>query len=379
MPELFRALELAHYAARFRGQTFVVGISAEIPFQNLLLDLQVLAGYHIRVVLVLPDPARQLEGLIARSNKRGTGFHLLPLPKDAKDQEQPAAITELRPDIESLLAGGMVPVIAFQTAEQAPDEAPHGVQSTFVLAARTAQMLGAGKLFLAGAELADLISTAPRAHVLSQEIGALRDRLPSGLARRFGALLDFIAERLERGIPDIILIDDLPGQLFQEVFTHEGAGMLFDKVEREIVRQARVEDVTQIGLLLRAEIEEGRILPVDEDAIEGDIQLYWVYEIDGLIVGSARLKPFGGWAELAQFTTLPRYRGKGHARTLGSRLEQEAAAMGMHNLFALSTNDGMWRFLEHQGFSPVERTALPREWRADYDMSRPSRAFLKEL
>jgi N-acetylglutamate synthase-like GNAT family acetyltransferase len=379
MPELFRALELAHYAARFRGQTFVAGITADIPFQNLLLDLKVLAGYRIRVVLVLPGPARQLGEMIARFNKRGSNFHLLPLLDNAGGHGGSTLNAELGPEIEALLARETVPVLAFQSAEHPPDEAPDGVQITFLLAAQAAQMLGAGKLFLAGAQLADLISASPQAHVLSQEIEALRNRLSSGLSRRFGALLEFIEEQLEQGIPDIILIDDRPGQLFQEVFTHEGAGILFDKVEREIVRQARVEDVTQIGLLLRAEIEEGRILPVDEDAIERDIALYWVYEIDGLIVGSARLKTFDDWAELAQFTTLPRYRGKGHARTLGTRLEEEAAAMGMRNIFALSIYDGMWRFLETQGFSPVERTALPREWQAGYDLNRPSRAYLKEL
>ena len=175
------------------------------------------------------------------------------------------------------------------------------------------------------------------------------------------------------------VIEDRPGRLFREVFTHEGSGILFNNVVGEVVRQARLEDVTDIALLLRTEIGGGRILPVDDNEIERDIHRIWVYEIDGLVVGCARLKAYGDWAELAQFVTLPRYRGKGHARTLGIRLEEEAATMGIRTLFALSIYGSMGRLFTAQGFRPVDRGGLPPEWQAGYDMKRPSKAYIKEL
>ena len=45
--ELFRALEFAHYAERFRGETFVIALPAGASFAELLLDFKVFAGYRI--------------------------------------------------------------------------------------------------------------------------------------------------------------------------------------------------------------------------------------------------------------------------------------------------------------------------------------------
>ncbi len=59
--ELFQALEFSHYAERFRDNVFVVALPLDVPFQDLLLDIKVLLGYHIRVVLVVPDPDSAIE------------------------------------------------------------------------------------------------------------------------------------------------------------------------------------------------------------------------------------------------------------------------------------------------------------------------------
>ncbi len=155
--------------------------------------------------------------------------------------------------------------------------------------------------------------------------------------------------------------------------------MLFNQEERALIRRARHRDVTDIGLLFRMEIEEGRILPVDENEVDANIEAYWVYEIDGLLVGAARLKRYGEWAELAQFATLRRYRGKGRARELALRLMEEAGAQGVRRLFALSVDERMWHFFVSLGFQPAAREELPEAWRRQYDFSRPSRAFTREL
>jgi len=39
----------------------------------------------------------------------------------------------------------------------------------------------------------------------------------------------------------------------------------------------------------------------------------------------------------------------------------------------------MWEFFRALGFREVDRSVLPESWRASYDMTRPSRAFIKEL
>lgn len=374
-PDLFRALELAHYAERFRGKVFVLALAPGTPFANPLVDLKVLAGYRIQVVLVAPDADSRLQALISRSNKRGSRFHLLQAARADSGAAPPAVGRGLAQRIAKALKQQKTPVIACRSGSV--DGC--GVSAPFLLGAEVAERLRADKLFLTGPRMGGLIATFPRSHVMAEEIAAAGRQLPATERKRSAPLLAFVFECLKRGLPDIVLIEDRPGRLFREVFTHEGSGVLFNNVVGELVRQARLEDVTDIALLLRTGIEEGRILPVDENDIEREIHRIWVYEIDGLVVGCARLKAHGDWAELAQFVTLPRYRGKGHARTLGIRLEEEAAAMGIRTLFALSIHGSMGRLFTEQGFRPVDRGALPREWQAGYDMKRPSRAYIKEL
>src|SRR5262249_45855296 len=134
-----------------------------------------------------------------------------------------------------------------------------------------------------------------------------------------------------------------------------------------------------IALLLTPEQEAGRILKVDENEMEANIRSYWVYDIDGLLVGAARIKPFGTWAELAHFATLPRYRGKGRARELAMRLIREATIQGFEAVFAPSIGERMWESFRAFNCREIERAQLPPAWKEGYVMSRPSRALVRQL
>jgi hypothetical protein len=39
----------------------------------------------------------------------------------------------------------------------------------------------------------------------------------------------------------------------------------------------------------------------------------------------------------------------------------------------------MWEFFQELDFAPVAREALPEAWRRQYDLARPSRAFIRHL
>ncbi|MBI4083104.1 MAG: GNAT family N-acetyltransferase [Candidatus Lambdaproteobacteria bacterium] len=372
--ELFRALELAHYAERFRERVFVIGLSDDARFPELLLDLKVLAGYRIQVVLVLPDPQFRLEALIQVSNRRGARFHLSLLTDHAfRPGEADPALDYER--LRAMLAQGRTPVIAHHLAQEPAGPVPFG----FALAARIAGRLGADKLFLVTAEAARLRPLAQRTHLLVEALPGLSETARREGAEALARLLPFVADRVLGGIPDVILLEGEQGQLFREVFTHNGAGVLVNRVRLSRIRQARIEDVTEIALLLAPEVARGAILPMDENALEANIDRYWVYEVDGVIVCSAGLKLYGEWAELAQFAAPPRYRGRGRARGLALALIDHARTLGLRRLFALSIDARMWGFFRSLGFAEVERTALPETWQAGYDLTRPSRAFLLEL
>lgn len=377
--ELFRALELAHYAERFRDRIFVIAVSQPETFSELLLDFKVLAGYHVQVVLVIEDPALELDRVMATANKRGARFRMMLLTELLMGPEGDAPSLDFSA-LRDKLRRGLTPVIAFHGADE-PDavaswDAP---EPTFAVAAQLAARLEAQKLFLLQPRAGEMRHSLPRSHVLAGELGDLPRRLATTGLPGVERLVRFIRTCLERGIPDVVLLEGTTGNLFEEVFTHDGAGILFNALRSAQIRAAELRDVTDIALLLRPEVEAGRIRPVSEADIERNLAYYRVYEIDGLLVGLARLKPYGETAELSQFATLPRYRGKGRARELALALIEEARRLDFRSVFALSIDERMWEFFQALGFRPVARESLPEGWLRGYDLNRPSRAFLKEL
>ena len=368
--ELFKALELAHYAARYRDKIFVVALGGDTDFADLLLDFKVLLGYRIQLVLVLADPQLVLQDIIAQSNRRGTRFNLSLLT----DMLMPGGVSTAGIDYGRLLAAlkrGDTPIIALQVGSR---EQPND-KATFDLGAQVAARLQAGKLFLLAHWLRPIIEAMPRSHMTLHDLAQHAATFPDAA----GSVLDFVATRIEAGLQDIVLLDGAPARLFREVFTYDGAGALFNRTRATHIRQAHVRDITDIALLLRPEVDAGRILPIGENQIENDIRYYYVYEIDGVLVGLARLKLYGDMVEVAQFATLQRYRGKGRARELANHLVDVAREGQIKAVFALSVDPRMWEFFHDLGFAPVAREALPEPWRRQYDMARPSRAFIKQL
>ena len=375
--ELFRALEFAHYAERFRGQVFIIALPAEIPFTDFLLDLKVLAGYRIGAVLVTLDPGGTLESFVTRANKRGARFDLS-IVTDLIFQQQNGQLELDFGKIENSIGQGKLPVIAYLPSGEEP-RAPAGIDPAYVLAGAVADRMGARKLFLAHPLTGAFKRVLPGGAVLAGEIDGLPEKLRSqGLAEGV-PLCAFIAERLAAGIPDVVLIEGKNGELFREVFTHDGAGVLFNATANSSIRPAELKDVTEITFLLRPHIEGGRILPSSESRIEENIANYWIYEIDAMPVGLACLKPFGDEVEMAQISTLARYRGKGQGKELARFLIARARELGCKGVFALSIDERMWEFFLSLGFERVARETLPEQWRRDYDLTRESRAFRMAL
>lgn len=369
--ELFRALEFAHYAERFRDRVFVVALPAGVPLADQLLDIKVLAGYRIGVVLVTQDPDFTLEGAISQANQRGARFELSLVTSLVFDA---GALNLDFGRIENTIRSGKTPVIAFHgTAEEDHPEKPS--HPVYALAGTFAEILGAQKLVLIHPLTDAIHRTLPRSSVQPGELAALPEALRTAGLEEGAELCGFIERQFQRGTPDVVLIEGRTGDLFREVFTHDGAGILFNATGQARIRGAEMPDVTDIALLLRPEIEAGRIRPVSEDHIERNIHNYWIYEIDGMPVGLACLRHHGDEAEMSQFSTLPRYRGKGRAKELARFLIERARERGYRGVFALSVDERMWEFFLALGFERVARETLPEGWREKYDLSRPSRAF----
>ena len=63
------------------------------------------------------------------------------------------------------------------------------------------------------------------------------------------SMIDRVAAQLGRGIPDVVLLAGRSGHLFREVFTYDGAGLLFTATRASRIRRGEMRDVTDIGLL----------------------------------------------------------------------------------------------------------------------------------
>lgn len=338
-PDLQRALEIAHYARRHRGTTFVAAMSQGVSVADLLLDLKLLAAYGLPGVVVAPPEANALA-------------------HQARQEGLPVAVETARLDVlRAGLAVGQVPMVLVDEPEEVAAELARGLQ--------------ARRLMLIRAHHPALADEPESQGHLTRAEAARRGQGVGPAAQQWR---DVVA-MLDTGIAGVVLLPGRTGCLFEELFTHDGGGVLVGDAAVEALREATLADAADIHLLLKAEMTTGVVRPVSERQIAATAHEHLVYTIDGLVVGTARLAPWGDWAEMSRFATLPRYRGRGRARVLGEALIARAAESGCTDLFALSIDHRMWRFFESLGLEAIDRHALPAAWQAGYDFSRPSRAF----
>jgi amino-acid N-acetyltransferase len=371
--ELYRAFEFAHYAERLRGTLSLVALSRNTRIEDLLVDLKVLAAFRARFVLVVPDPQFRLPRTLALLNTHGGRFRLI-------EAEEPRNVQtdRLRVNlkyIEAALEDDQIPVIAHHglTTKGAAITSVEAMLLDIALALGATRSIGL-------AQTASLEAVVKSRRVTLPELRELCGRLDGTPAAPWEPRLRFVEAALEAGVPEMTYLTGASGNLCQELFTHEGVGVLFSRSDESVVRRAELRDISDIMIQLRPAIAEGRILPVTENEIAEHIVDFWVYVVDERIVSTMRTKHWGDWVELATGATVLRERSRGRAGSLLQRViaevERDERVAG---LFGLSIDPRIERSLGGLGFTEVDRSELPEGWRRAYDMSRPSRAFAKRL
>lgn len=367
--DLYRALEFSHYAERYRDNVLAIGLSRNTPFHDLVLDFKVLAAYGIKVVILAPDPNFELEREIALSNAHGTSFSLIQAqePKLAGSYDLKVNLSQ----IHSALDLGEMPVIVYHclTPQTSHIKAVHKL----------------GKYVASGLEAKKIIFLSQQAQKLEEVLSQTRvvyDELDQFCAHlnkiNMGAFEDdvlFVQSLLESNVLEVAFLVGKAGVLCQEIFTHEGAGILFSKISHAEIRPAELRDISDISFQIHQEVEAGRILPVEENSIAQNIHDFWVYDIDGQIVSIMRLKEYGDWAEIATGSTVFRDRKFGRGTELFMRLLEEAKKRGLKGVFGLSVSPKLKKMLLPLGFKEIQHSELPPAWQEQYDSQRPSRAF----
>ena len=428
--------DVAPYIHSFREKTFVIAFAGElvqeIGLENLIEDIAMLHAMGMRIVLVhgiRPQIEEQLTLRKIKSKFGKTALHSYRITDAAALECVKEAAGELRLDIEAAfsrglpntpMAGSRISVISGNFITAMPVGVVEGtdyihtglvrkVDSTSIrqsldsnkivllsplgfsptgqafnlayedVAASTAAALKADKLIflspyrgLHDAE-GDLITELSLPQL--QDYMTQKKDLDTGMK----SLLNISGRAIKAGVSRVHFLPcNQDGALLEELFTHDGIGMMLASSDIENLREANQDDVGGILQLTMPLEDEGILAARGQDVIERDIQRFSVIEHDRVLFGCAALFPFpNGVGELACLAVDPDVQGSGDGERLLKRVEMRAKQEGIKKLFVLTTRTEHW-FLK-RGFKRATVEDLPEERKQIYNWDRKSMVLTKDL
>jgi N-acetylglutamate synthase-like GNAT family acetyltransferase len=364
--QILSTLELLHYCRRFQDVLFAFSFRDPAHCSTLLMDLRVVLAARIRQVIFSPGDV-ELEHTFA--TWRTAGDRLTVIHARVDELKSVSFLDRLR----TILKQGDAPLVSLQDFPTESLER-RAVEKAIV---ECSVALGASKMFFPGEVERLAINGVFKSYPSNQDVHqAIADQAELNISPR---RLQFLIEQQEQHGIDVVLVGARRGAVFEEVFTHAGSGTLFTREYPNILRQAEASDVRDIMAIMQPYVSEGFLKPVTEEELLGIIRTFTVYSVNGQIVCAAALRDFGEASELVKLCTLPRYQARGRARALVRALLEEARSHGKESVFALTVQGYVGDFFERLGFVPVDRAELPEAWKAGYDFSRSSRAYLYRL
>ncbi|MES2693582.1 MAG: amino-acid N-acetyltransferase [Verrucomicrobiota bacterium] len=415
------------YVPRFQGQIFILAIDGSIVadenFGNVLVDVAVLRSLGIKLVLVhgISHQLKELSVMrnIAITNSDGTGVtdaatldlairassrvsHAVVegLTQNALkcattnavralpigiirgiDQQFTGKVERIDKDfIGELIERMVVPVVS--PIAFGPDGRSLRVNSD-LLAAELAEALQATKIiYLTPApgleidnEIRREISIEALQRIVREEPQRIDD---ASLSKAMHAI-----KAIETGTPRVHIVD---GRIFDgllnEIFSNEGVGSLVYGNDYAQIRKARKGDVRFIYNLTRAAVRREELIYRTQQAIEKNIDQFFVYEIDENIIACVTLyfypdKP--QMAEVGSLYVVPFY----HNRGIGKKLVEYACMVAKDRnatmIIALSTQSFGF-FTNVCGFEEATKEILPDARLKLYEESgRNAKVLFKKL
>ena len=415
------------YVPRFQGQIFVIAIDGAIVadenFGNLLVDIAVLRSLGIKVIIV-HGISQQLSELSAMrgipiSNADGTGVtdaatldlatraasrvsHLLvegltqntlkcattnavrALPIGiikGIDQQFTAKVERIDKDfLSELIDRQVVPVVS--PIAFGPDGKALRVNSD-LLAAEVAEALHATTIIYLTPQEGLEIDGKVRREI---SVDALRKILEDETARITDAgrsKATHAIKAIETGTPRVHILD---GRVFDgllnEIFSSEGVGSLVYGNDYQQIRKARKTDVRLIYSLTRNAVRREELLHRTQQAIEKNIDQFFVFEVDENIIAVVTLYFYPGKplvAELGSLYVMPFYHNRGIGKKMVEYACLQAKERGAASVIALSTQSFGF-FTNVCGFEESTKDILPESRLKTYDDSgRNAKVLVKQL
>lgn len=415
------------YVPRFHGQIFVLAMDGSIVadenFGNLLVDIAVLRSLGIKVVLV-HGIGRQLQELseargIALSNVDGAGVtdaatldlairasarvsHLIlegltqnslkcaitnavrALPTGVLkgvDQQHTGRVERVDKDfITHLIERDIVPII--QPIGYGPEGQSLRINSD-LLAAGVAEALRASKIIYLTPQSGMMVDGEVRRDIAVEQLRELLaqgpDRLPDGCRSK----ARHAVHAIEAGVPRVHMVDGrLYDGLINEIFSNEGVGTLIYGNDYQQIRRATRRDVRFIQSLTRHAVRREELLHRTQQAIEKNIDQFYVFEIDENIIAAVTLYFFPEDPELAELGSLyvlPFYQNRGIGRKMVDYACLRAKERGAKRVLALSTQSYTF-FTSVAGFAEADKSLLPASrLKLYHDNGRNARVLVKTL
>jgi len=415
------------YVPRFKDQIFILALDGSVVadenIANLLVDIAVLRSLAIKVVLVhgIGHQIRELSRLrnVAITNSDGCGVTDAPtldlavrasarvshqllegltqnslkaaitnsvrgLPVGiikGVDQQFTAKVERIDKElIGQLLKADVVPIV--QPIGFGPDGRSLRINSD-VLAAELAESLQASKIIYLTPPPGLVIDGKLRREISVKNLRAILKDHPEQIGAEWRSKAEQAVKTIESGTPRVHIVDGtIFDGLLNEIFSSEGVGSLIYGNDYQQIRQATRRDVRFIHQLTRAAVERGELLDRSVQAIEKNINQYYVYEIDEALIACVTLyfypdKP--DVAEVGSLYVLPFYNGRGIGKKMVDFACLRAKEQGASSVVALSTQSYGF-FTNTCGFEEADVTVLPlARLRLYTESGRNPRVLLRKL
>lgn len=415
------------YVPRFQDQIFVLAIDGSIVadenFGNLLVDIAVLRSLGIKVLLVhgigqqlqelsatrgipisdafgtgVTDVATLdlairasarvshviLEGLTQNSLKCAITNSVRALPVGilrGVDHQFTARVERVDTEfILTLINKGIVPIVS--PIGFGPDGKSLRINSD-LLAAELAEALRATKIIYLTPHPGLEISGEVRREIAVDALRAILKDHPEQIAETSRSKAVHAVKAIETGTPRVHIVD---GRIFDgllnEIFSNEGVGSLVYGNDYQQIRKATRRDVRPIYNLTRGAVRREELIYRTQQAIEKNIDQFFVFEIDENLIACVSLyfypdKP--QLAEIGSLYVLPFYHNRGIGRKMVEYACMIAKERGATTVVALSTQSYSF-FTSVLGFAETSKESLPEARLKLYeDSGRNPKVLVKEL
>ena len=394
------------YVPRFQDQTFVIALDGSIVadenFGNLLVDIAVLRSLAIKVVLVhgIGQQIQELSAArnIAISDAFGTGItdaqtldlairasarvsHLIlegltqnglkcaitnavrSIPVGiirGVDQQFTGKVDRVDTEfIFTLINKSIIPILS--PIGFGPDGRSLRVNSD-LLAAEVAEALRASKIIYLTPHHGLEINNEVRRDISIDALRGLLKDHPEQISEGTRSKATHAVKAIESGVSRVHVVD---GRIFDgllnEIFSNEGVGSLIYANDYQQIRKAKKSDVRAIYNLTRGAVKREELIYRTQQAIEKNIDQFYVFEIDENLIACVSLYFYPDKPELAEIGSLyvlPVYQDRGIGRKMVDYACMMAKERSAKSVVALSTQSYSF-FTSVLGFEETTKDVLP--------------------